>query len=230
MVDKSLGQHWLKNRQILDEIADLTGSGALCVEIGPGLGTLTSSLLKRFDKVLSVEFDPKLAANLPKSFPGKNLEVVNEDILKFDFSKISEPYSVAGNIPYYITSPIVEKLLTARNSPERIVLLMQKEVAERICSDRESVLSLSVKNRGVPSLGPVVPRDEFEPAPKVDSQVLIIEPFKEGPKYGPEVLELVKKAFKNPRKKLKHSIPNIPEKYANLRPADLHLEDYYAIM
>mgnify|MGYP003301867371 CR=1 FL=1 len=91
MADKSLGQHWLKNREILDEIADLAVSGdsELCLEIGPGLGTLTSSLLKRFSKVLAVEFDPRLAANLPKSFPGKNLEVINEDILKFDFSAIS---------------------------------------------------------------------------------------------------------------------------------------------
>ena len=230
MADKSLGQHWLKNRAILDEIADLTGSGALVVEIGPGLGTLTSSLLKRFNKVLAVEFDPRLAANLPKSFPGKNLEVINEDILKFDFSTVPTPYFVAGNIPYYITSPIVEKLLTVENLPERIVLLMQKEVAERICSDRESVLSLFVKNRANCSLGPVVLRDEFEPAPKVDSQVLILEPFKEGPKYDEEMFKVIKMAFKAPRKKLKHSIPKIPEKYADLRPENLHLDDYYAIM
>lgn len=229
MADKSLGQHWLKNRAILDEIADLAGSGGLCVEIGPGLGTLTSSLLKRFDKVLSVEFDAKLAANLPKSFPGTNLEVVQRDILEFDFASISEPYSVAGNIPYYITSPIVEKLLTVENLPERIVLLMQKEVAERICDDKESVLSLFVKNRAEASLGPVVLREEFEPAPKVDSEVLILEPFKNGPKYPDELMDFIKKAFKNPRKKLKHNIPNIPEEYANLRPADLHLDDYYKI-
>lgn len=230
MADKSLGQHWLKNRAILDEIADLTGSGAFAIEIGPGLGTLTSSLLKRFNKVLAVEFDPKLASNLPKSFPGKNLEVVNEDILKFDFSTVPTPYFVAGNIPYYITSPIVEKLLTAPNLPERIVLLMQKEVAERICSDKESVLSLFVKNRATPTLGPVVLRGEFEPAPKVDSQILILEPFKDGPKYEDEIFKVIKMAFRNPRKKLKHSIPNIPEKYANLRPENLHLDDYYAIM
>ena len=86
---KSLGQHWLYNRGILDEIAELAGEDGLCVEIGPGLGTLTSSLLKRFDKVLAVEFDEDLANNLPKSFPGKNLEVVNEYILKYDFSSIN---------------------------------------------------------------------------------------------------------------------------------------------
>ena len=226
--NKSLGQHWLKNRAILDKIAALTGSGALCLEIGPGLGTLTSSLLKRFDKVVSVEFDADLARKLPGSFPGKNLKVINEDILKFDFTTLEGPYAVAGNIPYYITSPIVEKLLTAPNLPEKIVLLMQKEVAERICDEKESVLSLFVKNRARPFLGPVVPREEFEPAPKVDSQILILEPFNK-PKYPEELLDFIKKAFKNPRKKLKHNLPNVPKEYANLRPADLHLDDYYKL-
>ena len=231
--DKSLGQHWLYNRAILDEIADLAcvdAPSSLCVEIGPGLGTLTASLLRRFDKVLAVEFDARLAANLPVSFPGTNLEVVQGDILKFDFSRLSGPYVVAGNIPYYITSPIIEKLLIAPNLPERIVLLMQRQVAERIVSSKESVLSLFVKNRAACSLGPVVLRDEFEPAPTVDAQVVILEPFKDGPKYPDELLDFIKKAFKNPRKKLKHNIPDIPEKYANLRPENLHLDDYYDIM
>ena len=142
--NKSLGQHWLKNREILEQIADLAGEGGLCLEIGPGLGTLTSSLLRRFSKVMAVEYDARLAENLPKSFPGKNLEVLNEDILKFDFSQISGDYVVAGNIPYYITSPIIEKLLTVSNRPKRIVLLIQKEVAERILSPKESILSLMV--------------------------------------------------------------------------------------
>lgn len=225
MANKALGQHWLKNRQILDEIADLAGHGGLLVEIGPGLGTLTSSLLKRFDKVLAVEFDSKLASNLPKSFPGKNLEVVNEDILKFDFSSIKEPYSVAGNIPYYITSPIIKTLLTLKNKPKKIVLLMQREVAERICSEKESALSLLVKNWAIPTLGPVVVAEEFEPAPKVDSRVLIMEPL-DTPRCAQEVMDLVKRAFKNPRKKLKHNLSNVPEKYANLRPSDLHLDDF----
>lgn len=230
MVDKALGQHWLKNREILNEIATLAGAGGLCVEIGPGLGTLTTSLLKRFDRVLAVEFDSKLAQNLPKSFPGTNLEVVNADILKFDFAGITEPYVVAGNIPYYITSPIIEKLLTVSNLPEKIVLLMQKEVAERICDTKESVLSLFVKNRANASLGPVVLRGEFEPVPKVDSRVLILEPFKDGPKYDEKVLKTIKVAFKNPRKKLKHNLPGVIEEYADLRPENLHLDDYFKIM
>ena len=204
--NKSLGQHWLKNREILEEIADLayegadsisdfdedldalersekTGIGAerqkieTCLEIGPGLGTLTSSLLRRFDKVVAIEFDERLAENLPKSFPGKNLDVINADILDFDFSKINEPYVVAGNIPYYITSPIIEKLLTAKNLAKKIVLLIQKEVAERIAGEKETGLSLFVKNRAKVYLGSVVLKEEFTPPPKVDSQVIILEPL-----------------------------------------------------
>ena len=136
---KSLGQHWLKNRAILDDIAETAASVGirggydrpqLCLEIGPGLGTLTSSLLRYFNRVIAVEYDERLANNLPKSFPGKNLDVIHGDILKFDFSDIIEYYVIAGNIPYYITAPIIKKVLTADPLPERVVLLVQKEVAE----------------------------------------------------------------------------------------------------
>ena len=87
---KSLGQHWLKNRVILDEIASLTADESVdtCIEIGPGLGTLTSSLLKKFSNVLAIEYDADLARKLPGSFPGKNLEVINADVLEVDFDNL----------------------------------------------------------------------------------------------------------------------------------------------
>ena len=253
---KELGQNWLKNREILEEIADLAsdvsldknagqdsektevsdGDTKICVEIGPGLGFLTSSLLKRFEKVIAVEYDAELARKLPGSFPGKNLEVVNEDILKFDFSGIREKYVVAGNIPYYITSPIIEKLLTLENLPERIVLLVQKEVAERILSEKETVLSLFVKNRAEVEAGPVVLKSEFTPPPKVDSEVIVMEPHRPG--VGEEVFKLIKRSFSNPRKKLVHNLAEIKTKdelamilkrigvSADARPGELHLDDY----
>ncbi len=212
--NKSLGQHWLKDRAILDEIAELTLGNAsessldesesrLCLEIGPGLGTLTSSLLRLFPRVLAIEFDERLATNLPKSFPGKDLSVINEDFLKFDLDSIKEPYVVAGNIPYYITSPIIMKLLQAKNPPENIVLLIQKEVAERIVAEpgKHTVLSLSVQNLADVELGPVVKKDLFTPPPKVDSQVIIMHP-KSAPVISDEALELAKRAFSAPRKKL----------------------------
>lgn len=202
--NKSLGQHWLKDREILDEIAFLSveENVNLCVEIGPGLGTLTSSLFKQFDKILAIELDSNLAKNLPKSFPGKNLTVENTDFLKFDLEQIKEPYVVAGNIPYYITSPIIQKILSAKNKPKRVVLLMQKEVVERIASEKnQSLLSLSVQNRAEVKLGPVVPKGFFTPPPKVDSQVLVCIPRKQ-PIIEDDIFDIIKIGFVSPRKKL----------------------------
>ena len=235
--NKSLGQHWLKNRAILEEIAELCGSGELCVEIGPGLGFLTSSLFRRFERIIAVEYDAELARKLPGSFPGKKIEVVNEDVLRFDFEKLTEPYVVAGNIPYYITSPIIEKVLTAEKLPERVVLLMQKEVAERIIDTRETALSLFVKNRARVIAGPVVPKQEFTPPPKVNSQVLVMEPYEE-PKVKEEVFLLIRQGFRMPRKKLVHNLAEMKPKEKlretlteigvspDARPGELHLEDW----
>lgn len=204
---KFLGQHWLKNRAILDEIAELAvcDDAEVCIEIGPGLGTLTSSLLKRFKKVIAVEYDADLAHKLPGSFPGKNLEVINADVLEMDFDTLmnGEKYCIAGNIPYYITSPIVKKVLSMQNLPKKVVLLMQKEVAERIAAEPGdyNLLALMTQNRADVELGPVVVAAEFTPPPKVDSQVLVLEPLVE-PQVSGDCLELAKRGFLNPRKKL----------------------------
>ena len=237
--NKALGQHWLNNRAILNEIAELAGAGPLCVEIGPGLGTLTSSLLKRFDKVIAVEYDADLARKLPGSFPGKDLEVVNQDFLKYELGSLPRPYVVAGNIPYYITSPIIEHILATDNLPERVVLLMQKEVAERIVSERESLLSLRVKNRASVRLGPVVVASEFTPPPKVDSQVLVLEPHE--PIVPEEVFKIIEVGFAAPRKKATRNLAalmpreDIKDIFIRLninidvRPGELHLDDWYKI-
>ena len=210
---KSLGQHWLNNRAVLDEIAELAKTPddvALVVEIGPGLGTLTSSLLRNFQRVVAVEYDSHLATNLPKSFPGKNLEVINKDILKFDFDEISERYAVAGN-----------------------------EVAERIADEKESMLSLFVKNRASVALGPVVKKAEFTPPPKVDSRVIVLAPHSSGPIFPDEIFKVIAQAFSAPRKKLIHNLAPFANKEKltdifnelqlslDARPADLHLGDYF---
>lgn len=236
--NKALGQHWLYNRAVLEEIAELAYVPGVetCVEIGPGLGTLTTSLLKRFSRVVAVELDEGLAKNLPASFPGTGLEVVNEDILKFDFTKIEEPYVVAGNIPYYITSPILERVMRTENVPAKVVLLIQKEVAERIVGESESVLSLKVKNRADVTLGPVVVKEEFTPPPKVDSRVIILEPH--APVVDDKVFKLIHIGFSAPRKKLVNNLGAIRPAdemkdiflMANInidvRPADLSLKDW----
>lgn len=249
---KSLGQNWLKDRPSLETIADLAADlpedsldkdVRLCVEIGPGLGTLTSSLLRRFEKVTAVEFDASLARNLPASFPGKPLTVVNQDILQFDFSSIKEPYVVAGNIPYYITTPIIEKLLRLPNPPENIVLLVQKEVAEKAAGlSGSSSFSLFIENFAAVTLGPLVPRALFTPPPKVDSRVLRLAPRKI-PLASDRTLAFIHRAFASPRKKLSANLAaftglskSATEALlvslgfsANARPADLSLKDYIAL-
>jgi 16S rRNA (adenine1518-N6/adenine1519-N6)-dimethyltransferase len=236
---KSLGQHWLKNRQILDEIANLAGSGELCVEIGPGLGTLTSSLLKNFNKVISIELDDRLAENLPKSFPGKNLEVIHADFLDYNLESLPQKYVLTGNIPYYITSPIIMKALTARNRPSRIVLLIQKEVAERLAApdNKKTYLSIFAQSFTKVSLGPVVPRDEFTPPPKVDSQIIILDPYSQ-PLLTEQELTFVKFCFTAPRKKLiKVLLPRYQKAQllrvfseqninSDVRPANLSINDW----
>lgn len=176
---KELGQNWLKDRTILDTIAesgDLNNSDTV-LEIGPGLGTLTSSLLKRAKKVIAVEFDKNLAQNLLPQFPGKNLEVFNEDILHFNLDKLPKNYKVVANVPYYITSKIIQNLLMANNKPSKIVILIQKEVAERIVAEKGnmSILAVSVQVFAKAKLGIEVPREFFTPPPRVDSQVVVLE-------------------------------------------------------
>ena len=180
--NKSLGQHWLRDREILDAIAFSAEieDGDFVLEIGPGLGTLTSSLLKfagKNGRVLSVEFDENLAKKLPAQFPGKNLEIINADFLDFDLSKLPKNYKVAANVPYYITSKIVEKLLTSENKPSVAALLVQKEVAERMAAKASelSILAIASQIYAEVSLDILVPREFFTPPPKVDSQVVVLK-------------------------------------------------------
>lgn len=242
---KSLGQHWLKDRDILIDIADHASvdDTDVVVEIGPGLGTLTSALFTFFDKVIAVELDDRLAENLPKSFPGKNLEVVHKDVLSLDLEtmQLPEKYVVAGNIPYYITSPIIQKFLHTSHLPEKIVLLIQKEVAERLAASAGdySILGLSAQIYADVTLGPVVKREFFTPPPKVDSQVVILEPLAK-PRASESTMSLIKLGFIAPRKKLITNLTvglKLPKERLlqfftengiseNARPADLSIEQW----
>lgn len=210
---KSLGQNWLKDPVALAAIAELASFSPddTVLEIGPGLGTLTSRLLARAGKVVAVEFDAELARKLPKQFPGKNLEVIEADILSFDLSTLPKGYKVVANIPYYITSRIIRKLMEAPNPPSISVLLVQKEVAERLAAEagEMSVLAVSAQVFAEVSLGPIVPAELFTPPPQVDSQVVILKT-----RDAPLVLaseekaffQVVKAGFSAKRKKLRSSL------------------------
>lgn len=211
--NKSLGQHWLTDRFILSDIADSASitKDDTVLEIGPGLGTLTSELLKRAKNVISVEFDKELARKLPGQFPGTNLEVINEDILSFDLNQLPQNYVVVANVPYYITSKIVQKLMTATNKPRIAVLLVQKEVAERIAAEPGdmSILAISAQVYADANLGIEVPKEFFTPPPKVDSQVIILKTREEPLIQIDEdkaFFRMVKAGFSAKRKKLRSSL------------------------
>jgi 16S rRNA (adenine1518-N6/adenine1519-N6)-dimethyltransferase len=236
MPKKELGQHWLKDRGILAEIANsarLTPDDTV-LEIGPGLGTLTSELLRRTQHVVAVEFDTDLARKLPGQFPGKNLEVVNGDILSYDLSRLPTGYKVVANVPYYITSKIVEKLMTASNKPSLAVLLVQKEVAQRIAAKpgELSILAISAQVFAEAELGVEVPKEYFTPPPKVDSQVVILN-IRDEPLVRPEdekaLFRVVKAGFAAKRKKVRSSISaglaiSKPDAEALLRYSDIDPE------
>lgn len=211
--NKSLGQHWLRDRRVLAHIADCAEveKDDTVLEIGPGLGTLTSELLRRSKQVVAVEFDSELARKLPAQFPGKNLQVINSDILSFDLSVMPGGYKVVANVPYYITSKIVQLLMTAKNKPAVAVLLIQKEVAERLAAQPGdmSILAVSAQIFADVSLGDVVPAELFTPPPKVDSQVVILKTRHQSVLGGlseKEFFRVVKAGFSAKRKKLRSSL------------------------
>ena len=210
---KSLGQHWLKDPDVLADIADeaeLTTDDTV-LEVGPGLGTLTSRLLARAGRVLAVEFDADLARKLPGQFPGTNLTVLHEDILQFDTTALPAGYKVVANVPYYITSKIIQHLSESTNPPSLMVLLVQKEVAERLAAPvgELSILGVSAQLFHDVELGSIVPAEFFTPPPKVDSQVVILRRRTE-PLVAPDrqkaFFRLVKAGFSAKRKKLRSSL------------------------
>jgi 16S rRNA (adenine1518-N6/adenine1519-N6)-dimethyltransferase len=210
---KSLGQHWLKDRDVLANIADDANISPddVVLEIGPGLGTLTSELLRRAKKVIAVELDGELAAKLPGQFPGTSLEVVNQDILSFDLTRLPKNYVVVANVPYYITSKIIQLLTTAVNKPRTIVLLIQKEVAVRLAAKPGdmSILAVSAQIYAEVELSDVVPAKFFTPPPKVDSQVVVLNTRKTAlvsPEEEKLFFRVVEAGFSAKRKKLRTSI------------------------
>lgn len=178
---KSLGQNFLMHARIAERIALAAhlSPGATVFEIGPGTGMLTRELLKLAEKVVALEADDELFEKLRTDFANEiaenRLELLHGDIRTFDIAKLPEGYTLVANIPYYLTGEIFRMFLASRNQPSAMTLLVQKEVAERIArSEKESILSLSVKAYGTPKLEFTVPRGAFSPAPKVDSAVLTI--------------------------------------------------------
>jgi 16S rRNA (adenine1518-N6/adenine1519-N6)-dimethyltransferase len=158
------------------DAADVQSTDTI-LEIGPGLGPLTIKLTQQAKQVVAVEFDEQLARELPSRVPAANLQVFHSDFMAFDLSQLPAGYKVVANVPYYITSAIVRTLMESSTPPASATLLVQKEVAQRIAAEPGdmSILAISAQFYAEPKLGPVITADKFDPAPKVDSQIITLK-------------------------------------------------------
>jgi 16S rRNA (adenine1518-N6/adenine1519-N6)-dimethyltransferase len=220
---KSLGQHFLRSEKALASIVkagNLT-SQDIVLEIGPGQGVLTEQLLAYGLQLIAVEKDDELYKFLQNKF-GKEISsgklvLVHGDILDFEpssYNLAARSYKLIANIPYNITGAIIEKFLSNVHQPQMMVLLVQREVAQRIVShnNKESILSISVKAYSTPRYVELVKAGSFVPAPKVDSAIIAIEGISRAffTDFGErEFFKLLKAGFGTKRKKLSSNLANI---------------------
>jgi 16S rRNA (adenine1518-N6/adenine1519-N6)-dimethyltransferase len=213
ITNKSLGQHWLYDVTVLSDIAacaDLSDQDTV-LEIGSGLGTLTSVLTTQAKRVIAIEYDERLAQELPARVKANNLEVVSQDILRYDFSRMPAGYKIVANIPYYLTSNLIRTISETSNPPVVAVLLVQKEVAQRVAAQPGgmSILSVTAQFYWEVDLGNIVPARLFTPPPKIDSQILILN-HRSAPLFNDIesklFFRLVKAGFSQRRKTLLNSL------------------------
>jgi 16S rRNA (adenine1518-N6/adenine1519-N6)-dimethyltransferase len=213
---KGLGQNFLQDPLALQQIVSAAEIRPIdtVLEIGPGLGSLTRYLAVSAKEVVAVELDKHLIPPLQGVLaPHENVRILQGDILKLSPKELiaEDNYLVVANIPYYITSAVIRHLLESESKPRRIVLTVQKEVAQRICAKPGdmSLLALSVQVYGKPRVVAQIPADAFFPAPKVDSAVLVIDIYPK-PLIEEELLatffSLVKAGFSQKRKTLRNSL------------------------
>ena len=219
---KSLGQNFLINPSVCPRMAEYGGAekGVGVIEVGPGIGVLTCELAKRADKVVSVELDKRLLPVLDETLSEfDNIKIVNDDILKIDLKKlIAEEFGgmevvVCANLPYYITSPVIMKLLEDKLPIKALTVMVQKEAAQRICADvgtrQSGAVTVAVNYYAKPSMLFGVSAGSFMPAPKVDSAVIRLDILSEPEiKVDNEKLffKVVKSAFAQRRKTLPNSL------------------------
>lgn len=217
---KALGQHFLLDSFILGDLADacLLGPEDTVLEIGAGPGGLTEELATRAGRVVAVELDEELAAlSRRRLAEAGNVEIINADVLDYTPEELLEeagaaaPYIATGNLPYYITQPVIRRLLEADPAPDRIVVLVQREVARRMVGGpgRESLLSMSIKCYGIPEPLFDVPASAFWPPPKVESAAVRIVRLPEGEagtglprEVLPRFFNLLRAGYSEPRKQL----------------------------
>ncbi|MBI3631488.1 MAG: 16S rRNA (adenine(1518)-N(6)/adenine(1519)-N(6))-dimethyltransferase [Candidatus Staskawiczbacteria bacterium] len=237
---KGMGQNFLVNKSVLKKItesADLKSKDTV-LEIGPGIGTLTAELANVVKKVIAVEKDRYMCQILKETLKDyKNIKIINDDILKIENYKIKN-YKVVANIPYYLTSPLIRKFLETKYPPEFMMLMVQKEVAQRICANppspptnfvehethkkikkthdpklvggKMSILAVSVQFYATAKIISYVKKENFWPKPKIDSAIIKITPHKNIPPLSAELFfKIVKAGFSQPRKQLGNNLAKI---------------------
>ena len=211
---KGLGQHFLIDESTLARVAEAAGfqPGEWALEIGAGPGTLTRHLALRADRVVAVEIDERFMPLLREILaPYPNVTVVHGDILQLDPGALVEghPYRIVGNIPYFITSAILRRVMEAVTRPRRVVLTVQHEVARRLTAGpgAMSLLAVSVQVYGRPQIVARIPAGAFWPRPEVDSAVVAIDPYERPavPLEDPEAFFAVVRAGFGQRRKQLHN-------------------------
>lgn len=219
---KKLGQNFLVNPSVCPRMAELSGAdeGVGVIEIGPGIGVLTQELCAVADKVVAVEIDTRLVPVLDETLEGfDNFKLINDDVMELDLNELIErefngmKVVVCANLPYYITSPVIMKLLEDKLPIEAITVMVQKEAAERICAEvgtrAGGAVTVAVNYYSEPELLFKVSAGSFMPAPKVDSAVIRLNVYKK-PKYvltdEEKFFKIIKAAFSQRRKTAANSI------------------------
>jgi 16S rRNA (adenine1518-N6/adenine1519-N6)-dimethyltransferase len=253
---KSLGQHFLTSESAVDTIIDAgdVAGDDIVLEVGPGKGVLTKKLLFFAGKVIAVEKDHELIEFLQEKFKteirNEKLDLIEKDILDFDQEVLKfykEPYKLIANIPYYITGQLIRKFLESKHQPEKMVLMLQKEVANRIVAKdgKESILSISVKAYGQPKYIQTVKAGSFSPAPKVDSAILLVENISKDFFKGfseEDFFKALHAGFKSKRKKLSSNLSTVFSKEKvfetfkklklneNTRAEDIKIDDWEKLL
>lgn len=225
--NKSLGQNFLIDDNVIESIIESSEieKEDLIIEIGPGLGVLTDRLLKKSDNVVVIELDKRMISILKNRFClNKNLEIINEDVLKVDLEELIKnkkqqnkinKVKIVANLPYYISTPIIMKLLENRLEISEIIVMVQKEVAERLSAktgEREAgTITYAVEYYAQATKIIDVPKESFIPSPKVESQVIKLE-VRKNPKIKVEdeklLFSIIQKSFMQRRKTLSNALIN----------------------
>lgn len=230
---KKFGQNFLVDKEILFKIindSDLKPADII-LEIGSGIGNLTQELAKRAGKVVAIEKDPRMVEISKKTLKNyKNIEIIQGDILKLEIPKLFKNlklkiknYKIVANLPYYIVSPVIRRFLETEKKPKEMILMVQKEVAQRICSQPPdmNILAVSVQFYAEPKIISFVSKKSFWPQPKVDSAILKIVPHRFCVFVSRQLCErffkIVKAGFSQPRKQILNNLSRLNFAEQNLR-------------